>query len=396
MNNLLRLGLVVLGGFALTPTIVSLAKADGADKNYWFEARLRSEHVSQDNALSDATALTLRSRLGYESDEYSGFRFLAEAENIFAAVDRYNSTTNGRTDRSVVPDPEDTEVNRAYLSYSGFAGTKLKLGRQRMIFDNSRFVGNVGWRQNEQTFDALTVESTIADSTTLKLGYIDQVNRIFGPDSPNGTTDMSSPVVNVRYTGFEGFTLTGYGYFLDFDDAPGQSQRTLGLRVQGGRDLGDNRLKYLVEFAKQDDYADGSPLIDAHYVHTALTLETGGVAFGLGYELLSGDGNSGFQTPLATAHAFNGWADLFLSTPADGLEDVYISAGGKVRGFKLKALYHWFSPDSGSGDYGRELNVIASRKLGQRFSALLKYADYEARGFGTDSTKVWLLGEFRY
>ena len=48
------------------------------------------------------------------------------------------------------------------------------------------------------------------------------------------------------------------------------------------------------------------------------------VGFRVGWERLSGSEREGqFQTPLATLHAFNGWADKFLSTPVNGIEDLY-------------------------------------------------------------------------
>ena len=107
----------------------------------------------------------------------------------------------------------------------------VAVGRQKIILDNARFVGNVGWRQNEQTFDSLTVTNTSITDTTIKFAYIDKVRRIFGPDSPKGKTDMSSPLVNVTYKGFPLATVTAYGYFLEFNDTPANSQRTLGVSI---------------------------------------------------------------------------------------------------------------------------------------------------------------------
>ena len=54
-------------------------------------------------------------------------------------------------------DPETTELNQAYLSFRG-GETILSAGRQRLVLDNARFVGEGAWRQNQQTFDALTAQ----------------------------------------------------------------------------------------------------------------------------------------------------------------------------------------------------------------------------------------------
>ena len=65
----------------------------------------------------------------------------------------------------------------------------------------------------------------------------------------------------------------------------------------------------------------------------------------LGYELLGSDDSKSFSTPLATLHAFNGWADMFLATPATGLKDTYLSATTTLADIKLGAAYHDFRAD---------------------------------------------------
>jgi hypothetical protein len=40
----------------------------------------------------------------------------------------------------------------------------------------------------------------------------------------------------------------------------------------------------------------------------------------------------GFTTPLATLHKFQGWADKFLTTPVNGLADLYVNAGYTRKG----------------------------------------------------------------
>ena len=54
-----------------------------------------------------------------------------------------------------------------------------------------------------------------------------------------------------------------------------------------------------------------------------------------GIEYLEGNGTIGFSTPLATLHKFQGFADVFLTTPASGITDAYGKLGycqeGSVR-----------------------------------------------------------------
>ncbi len=367
-----------------------------SDHDFWLDARMRLEAVSQDSKPNDASALTLRSRIGYSNKSIKNLEFVAEAENIFALDDDYNSTTNGRVDFPVVPDPEDTELNRVLLRYTGIENNRITVGRQRLLFDNARFIGTVAWRQNEQTFDAVSVENTAFEDTTINVVYIDKVRRIFGPDSPNGSTAMSSPLVHVNYDGFEHGELSLYGYFLEFDDAPNTSNQTLGFRFKGVVPSIDNRFDYLVEAALQTDYKSGADSIDAHYLHTGIGFTMAGTRFGVDYNELSGDGSSAFQTPLATAHAFNGWADLFLRTPDDGLQDLNVSVKAKIAGIAVRAVYHEFSADEGSRDFGSEFNFIATRKFANGLAVGLKYADYSADEFGVDTRKFWTWVGVRY
>ncbi len=355
--------------------------------------RLRMETVTQDNALNDANALTLRSRLGYRTAGYKGLTGFMEFENITALNDDYEPIPSNPTKtESVVADPEGTEVNQLYLKYIS-GGHAIIAGRQRVILDNARFVGNVGWRQNEQTFDAIvfTVDS-VAD-TSLVYAYVDKVNTILG-----GEYDTSAYIFNASYSGLTAGKITGYSYVIELDDSPAASNSTLGLQFSGAAEVAQAKVKYTLEYAKQSDYADGTN-IDAQYLLAELGADFSGVAVKLGYEVL-GDGNgasdASFSTPLATKHAFNGWADVFLNTPADGLQDIYLSVTTKVKGVKLLAVYHDYSADTGSADHGSEINLLAAKKYGEHYTALLKYADYSAGDSGIDTRKLWLMGQMKF
>jgi len=357
------------------------------------DIRLRYESVEQSNALEDASATTVRTRLGYTTGEYKGFSVFAEMEDVSALGDtEYNSTTNGKDTYSVVADPTGAEMNQVNLSYSGVSDTVLKWGRQRLILDNARFIGNVGWRQNEQTLDAFTVLNHSLPDTKATYAYVYNVNGITG-----GNTNMESHVLNVAHNGLGIGKLSGYGYFLDFVDTPATSQQTLGLRFTGAKALNDSvKLLYSAEYASQSDYKDGASSIDADYLLGELGVSMNGITTKVGYEVLGGDGSHGFSTPLATKHAFNGWSDQFLATPAEGLTDLYITISGKVAGTKLMVVYHDFSSDQGSTDYGTETNFLVAKKYGTNYSAVLKYANYSADTWKVDTDKLWLQGQVKF
>ena len=108
-----------------------------------------------------------------------------------------------------------------------------------------------------------------------------------------------------------------------------------------------------------------------------------------------------FQTPLATLHKFQGWADKFLVTPPNGLRDLYASGsyGWKsvagLEALNAAVVYHRFDSDRLGIAYGSEWDAMVAAKRG-RWTATAKLADYRAKGFATDTRKIWLMLEWAY
>lgn len=362
------------------------------------EFRYRLETVDRAGFTKDATASTLRTRLGYQTEEFYRTSFFLEFHNISViGGDSYNSTRNGKTQYPVVADPEGTEVNQAYLRFGQIPSSDLTVGRQRITLDNHRFIGNVVWRQNEQTYNALRYFYNGFEKTTIQFGYITKVKRVFGPESgvPAAFLDSESPYLHVKFTGWKVGTVTPYVYLLDLEN-PAFSNQTYGARFIGEYSWADQRsVTYTGEVAYQQDYRNNPVDYSAPY-----TLLEGGVKWKaftgkISYELLGGDANrlgAAFQTPLATLHAFQGWADQFVVTPPAGIQDIYVTAGGKVEKVKLLAVYHDLRPETGSGPaYGTELDFVASRPLFDKYQILLKFADYRAKSFSADTLKIWAM-----
>ncbi len=361
------------------------------------DLRLRYEGVDQANITEDARATTLRLRLGYETGAWQGFSALVEAENVTAlGGERYNSTVNGKTNFPVVADPEATEINQAYLGYGGLPGTRLKYGRQRITLDNHRFIGNVGWRQNEQTFDAFTVSNVSLPETNITAGYIFNVNRVFSDKHPQGDFKMKSPIFNINYKGWSVGEVVAYGYLLDFSDVAASSTQTYGLRLKGSAPLGGVKALYAAEYATQRDYRDNPRDFSLKYYLLEAGVGLSAAEFKLGYEVLGGNGTVAVQTPLATLHAMNGWADQFLTTPATGLKDAYVSAATTVLGTRLEAIYHDFRADSGNARYGTEWDLQAVKAIDKTYSVGAKYASYNAKSFSVDTDKFWLWAEAKF
>ena len=366
------------------------------------DVRLRYEHVDQDGVANNANALTLRTRLGYETAEYQNIKLLVEIENITAIGDEdFNSTVNGNTSFAVVADPNGTELNRAQITYTGIPDTVFIGGRQRIILDNARFFGNVGWRQNEQTFDAVRLENTSLENLTATYAYIGQAQRIFGNKSAVGEFTGDSHALNVTYSGFSLGTVTGYVYLVDINEVAGLSSASYGFRFKGAQPLNDVSLLYTAEYAHQQDYEDNPADFSVNYYFIEGGAKYKAFTGKVGYEVLGGDGTSAFQTPYATLHAFQGFADVFLATPNTGIKDLQASVAyvekevGPFDKLVLKAIYHDFNAEEGNADYGSELDIVAAVSFLDHITILAKYADYDADGFATDRQKFWLQAQVK-
>jgi len=391
------------------------------DGKFFGEFRYRYEHVEQDNARQDADAHTIRANIGYQTGDFHDFNALIEGQLVqHIGGEDFDSLANDNAGFSVVADPDIVQLNRAWGQYKGIKDTVIKAGRQFINIGNQRFVGTVGWRQNDQTFDAVTISNKTIDGLTAQYGYVGNVNRIFADGTPPDDLKGNIHLANISYSTSEYLKAEGYGYWMEFDDISGatvasanQSNKTFGVRLSGSTPITEDfSLSYEAEFAKQEDHGSSSLNYDENYYHVASKLSGKNASIKIGHEVLGGDGTNSFRTPLATLHKFNGWADTFLTTPVNGLKDTYISAGYKVsypgtfmNGIKLSATYHDFRGDD-SGDFGSEWDISVGKNFmlptssGQPFknmSVLFKYADYNADDLPyVDTQKFWLQLGFKF
>lgn len=373
--------------------------------NAGLDLRYRLELVDEDGFTKSAAASTLLTKLWYRSGEISGFSgYLEGTRTTVLGKETYNNTINGNITRPVVADPEVTELNQAYVQFKNDSVT-LRGGRQAIVLGNQRFIGAVGWRQNDQTYDAATLKVTPLQGLSASYGYVWNVNRIFGDDHPLGNLGSSTHLLNLGYDGFGLGTLSAYAYFLDFDDnaVAGLSSQTSGARFDGSHAIDDTmKVSYSLEVARQSDHGNNPAEYQASYLHGSLGVSMGGYSGEIGYERLGSDGGTSFKTPLATLHKFNGWADKFLATPVNGLADLYASVAYKVPegsvlgGTLFKAVYHRFDSTEGGLDYGSEVDLLVSRKITKYLTTSVKAAFYNADGFATDTSRVWFTLEAKF
>ncbi len=392
--------IVLALAFAASPSVLA-----GPDGEGTWTANLRYRHESVDDAAfaRAAEADTLRLRLGWSRKFASGISVGLEGEGVAELNDRFNSGANRQTAYPMVGDARAVELNQAWAGWRG-AHLGAVLGRQRIALDNQRFIGNGGWRQNEQTFDALSLDAKPSDRLVLRYHYLDRVHRAAGDDAIDPLArerDLRGHLVNAAWTLPQG-SLVGYAYRVQDRDVATASTQTYGLRWAGSRVAGANTFGWTMESAMQRDHADNPRDVEATYWLAEGSLVRSGVTGKLGWEHLGGDGTSAFQTPLATLHAFNGWADKFTVTPGNGLEDRYASVGGKWGSGRLQdklawtLAFHDYRADRGGARYGTEWDASLGFPLPGGLVGLVKLADYRSDGFARDTRKAWLQVEWAY
>jgi hypothetical protein len=361
------------------------------------QLNLRYEGVKEDNALDSAEALTLRSALKYSTAGWRGFSAVVEVEDVRSlGIDNYAVPVTGFNSGrySVIADPETTELNQAYLQYLQ-GGFTARLGRQDLRYDDQRMIGAVPWRQDYQSFDALSLsyQQDAGRSWSVAYHYLGQRERVFAEAGDIDSKDHILRGVLATPLG----TLTAYGLLLEEDIALHNALDTWGLRLNGSKHWLGNEFSYLLEYALQD-YERGVASHATDYLHLEGGLKLQGFNTRLGVERLGSDaGAYGFATPLATLHAFQGWADQFLNTPPEGIEDWYLSIAHALAGGTLSLIYHNYSAAESSpavSDLGEEFNVQWVRPLRSNYQLGLKYADYRQGDLAAKSDKqicwTWL------
>ena len=353
-----------------------------SDSTVKVELRARYESVSQDGKEDHANAATLKSRITINTGSYSNFSLGLEVDKVDALVDDY-AVPGQSSDYPVIADPQGTDVNQAFIKYAN-DGFSTVVGRQRILHNNQRFVGGVGWRQNEQTYDGVRVEYK-ADKFSVDYSLIHNINGITSSDT-KGDFHLANGIYKIN----KSHKVSAFAYLLDYDavEQAQNSSSTVGALYNG------NFGKFLVNasVASQSDNGDNTNNYSAMYINAEAGYNFGAVTVLAGYELLGSDNGVGFSTPLATKHKFNGWADKFLGTPGEGLEDVYLTAKGKVSGVKWAATYHDFSSDVDGIDFGSEINLVATYQINKNYGVLVKAANYSDGDMAAknDTNKVWV------
>ena len=422
-NILLSMATVPL---VLSGLSVSASAADGINildnMKLKGEIRPRYENVDVSNSTkTDANAFTVRTKLAVTAD-LLGVDGLTATVGVISVnnfgSDKYNSTLNNETAYETVADPQQAMISNASVDYS-MNGTTLHAGRDQINIDNQRFIGTVGWRQLERSYDSVFVANNSIKNLSVLAAWVYGYQGVanVGASTADRTTDTNTVLLHAAYTVMPELKVTAYDYMI------ANVHDTYGIALTGKVKLDAAKLTYRAEYAQQGDatmeihtQTPTTGKADAYYYNLDLGANVNGILAGINYEFLSGANASGtetaFSTPLATGHKFNGWADKFLATPTGGLVDANIRLGYTAKGLgKLLAFYHDFTADTTTGmvdvngnasdDLGSEFDVVYTNKIPgvNNLTGLLKYADYSGGsvvGYTNDVRKIWVGLDYKF
>ncbi len=424
---------LILGGMSVCASaddgidIISNIKVNG-------EIRARYENVDvQKDGRQVANAFTTRTTVGVGADilGINGLSAYLEGTSVnnFGATDYDGKGTgiNSNPTYDVIKDPQQARITQAYLDYK-INKTLIRAGRQTVNLDNQRFIGSVDWRQMPQTFDAVAVVDNTITNLSLLGAFVYGIN---GVGEQQSSTNTASVLLHGAYKVNDMINVTAYDYML------ASISDTYGAALTGKIDADVTKFDYRAEYARQDDASlqvhdqqsvapfivvgtNGKPQADAHYYNLDLGANISGFLAGLNYEYLSGsnghDGKTAFQTPLATLHAFNGWADVFLGgTPTGGLIDQNARLGYENKTYgKILAVYHKFDAcedmtaktTGTSKDLGSEFDISYGNKIPgvKNLTGLIKGAMYkggDVKTVGTtynqnDKNVLWLQLDYKF
>ena len=405
---------------AIMGSYSSVSAADGInildDVTLSGEIRPRYEYANvKSNSKPAANAFTTRIKLNVNTKLFSVDGLTSNigiiSVNNFGSH-KYNWNTSDYKDGSgkkyeTVMDPQKAMISNADINYR-INKTTLHAGRSQVNLDNQRFIGTVGWRQLERSYDTVYVANNSIEGLSLLAAWVYGFQGV--KDIP--TQDTNSILLNASYTVMPELKITAYDYML------ASLHDTYGLALTGKIDAGA-KLNYRAEYAVQKD---GTMKIhgkkgkaDASYYNLDLGANISGVLVGANYEVLSGttgsDGKTAFNPALGTNHKFNGWADLFYvaSVPQGGLKDMNIHLGYTTKGFgKLLGVYHNFKADKSmaatsgtTNNLGSEFDIVYLNAIPgfKNLKGLVKFASYskgKATGYTNDKKVAWLQLDYTF
>ncbi len=349
----------------------------------------------QDKETMFSTVTSQRTRLGfgYKSDLYD------------VGIQIQDVRAWGQEKQLVVDDGAHTTIHQAWSSIKFSEILSLKVGRQELVYDDSRILGNVGWAQQARSHDLALFKMEKKDAYKLHAGFaVNQVqtdpymitnyksmqflwfNKSFGDAYTLSVLALNN---GSQDTLRNGKNTTTYSQIIGQRSVYKIGKLKIGVNFY--YQMGETNVNYLDannEFQKQK--------IGAYNFGVDLNYKLNdNIGIGGGYEMLSGNSqtetdasynetNHAFTPLYGTNHKFNGWMDYFYvgnHKNSVGLNDAYVKISYKKNKFLSGAHVHYFmtnaevldvvkTAETGdvtamSSGLGTELDLYAGYKLGK-------------------------------
>lgn len=378
------------------------------------DIRVRYEGVEDERYTQTSEALTGRLHLGLRTAALCHSYLAGSVEFVGHLGDaRYADGVHRRPQYPDIADPDAEELDELYFGHriqSELGIVDTWAGRRAWFQDHQRFFGGgAGWRQNGQSWEGVGLIWSF-HHWSAEAVLVMQVRRPAGNHSPRGRQDLDGRILHISGPLMENLTAALFVHWLDYAPGPAiedsASNRTMGGTLGWSKSFGRLGLSLRADLARQSGWHTPAPSSEGLYRSIEVGLSQGSWRLMASRELLGGDGDIAFQTPLAGLHAFNGHADRFLKTPAQGLDDRALGLGWKHGHWQVQTTRHWYASTEGALEYGTETDtaVLYALPRGQRLIA--KWARYSGSDDAevarlaplqaADVDKVWLLWEWKW
>ncbi|PKH89218.1 alginate export family protein [Colwellia sp. Bg11-28] len=382
----------------------TFAENSVTETEFSFATRVRYESVKQ--AALSAEALTVKLRLDASKKLTNSLSLFLQLDYVQAYLNDQHSDGVVFIDKPVIADPAGIDVNQAFVNYS-FDDYFFTLGRQSIKHGNERFVGDVGFRQNDQTYDGLRITKLLLSGVSFDYAYISQVNRIFGRDADSslstsdirfiplkgkrpvgqlGKHDVNAHLLNLEFKEWQYADLSAYAYVVDNYDAVLFSNRTFGFSSNFRHKIG--AIKWIGSIESAWQKKQKSTTRDwINYWQWELGAKVQSWQLSIRQEQLGQKDDEAFITPLATLHKFQGWTDQFLTTPKEGLMDASVRLLWKKRPFTLDLRLHQYDSVKNNIDVGSEFNADLIYQYNRKHELKLRFAYFDPSNAQTLKTQ---------
>ncbi|WP_299527216.1 alginate export family protein [uncultured Lutibacter sp.] len=354
------------------------------------ELRPRAEYRNGYKTLtadgSDAALfVSQRTRLNtkYVTDDYT---FFLSFQDVRVWGDVKQLADNGNS----------LSVHEAWGQVKFNPNFSVKLGRQEIIYDDSRMFGNVGWAQQGRSHDAAIFKFGNENyKLDLGIAYNQDAEALFG-----NLYTVAGNYKAMQYAWFHKDWSNVKASFLFLNNG---LQNVAAEEIRYSQTLGTNlnfKASSNLNVAVNAYLQSGKDVADRDLSAYLVGLDLGykasdKVNLGLGLEIQSGnayDGdaseNKAFTPFYGTNHKFNGFMDYFYvgnHANSVGLVDIYAKIGTKLgEKSSLTAFIHNFSAQSEIANgvdksLGTELDLVYSHKLNNDVSIGAGYSQMFAK-----------------